>query len=64
MRMFICSLFQLFSLSGTLRLFVEVFYLKFYFSYNLKYQMISDSSYVDLYSSAQPYKRTNLRLTL
>jgi hypothetical protein len=63
MKMYIFSLFQLFTLSGTLRLFVDVFYLKVYFSYNVNYQMISDSSYVGTTACAQPYISTDLGLT-
>jgi len=62
--MFIQALFQLFILSTSLHLFVSVFYLKVYNSYNLKYQMISDSSYVGINASAQPYKRTSYGLSL
>ena len=45
-------------------IFVYVFYLKVYFSYNLDYHMISVSSYVVITASAQPYKSTSLLLTL
>ena len=54
------SLFQLLNLSGSFRLFVYVFYLKVYFSYNFKYEIISVSLYVGITASAQPYKRTSL----
>jgi hypothetical protein len=45
-------------------LFVDVIYLNVYFSYNFKYQMISDSSYVGITASEQPNKRKSYGLML
>jgi len=64
MRLLIRLLFQLISLSATLHLFVDVLYLKVYFSYNFNYQTISDSSHVVITASAEPYKSTNSGLKL